>query len=116
MPREIKSSDQFQKLIPTAQEIRVVRSPEAVKLKLRTPELLYTYKTSSSEADDILKGVKDIEVIELTPVSKSEQEGKKKSEGSSEEAATTGETSPQAEEEKKKAQPPKPRSAKKRKS
>lgn len=91
-----------------ASEIRVVRSEDAVKLKLRTPELLYTYKTSSSEADDLLKSAKDLEVVELTPISEkkkksAEADSSKKAEN---EATTTteGEKAPQ-----------KSRSAKKRK-
>lgn len=105
MPKEIKSSEQFQKLMSKASEIRVVRNEDAVKLKLRTPDFLYTYKTSSSEADDILKGVKDLAVVELTPVT----EKKKPSEANS---TKTGE--PEATTEGEKATQ-KPRSAKKRK-
>ena len=66
MPKEIRDSEQFQKLISKAQELRVVRFADFVKLKIRTPDYLYTYKTNRDEADDILKGVKDIEVIEFT--------------------------------------------------
>jgi Ribosomal L38e protein family len=61
--------------MPKAVELRVVREKEIVKLKLRTPEYLYTYKTTSDEADDIIKGVKEVEVIEVNPV-KQTKEGK----------------------------------------
>ncbi|MDG7000547.1 MAG: hypothetical protein JRN15_15745 [Nitrososphaerota archaeon] len=75
MPRELHSADQFQKLTPKALELRVVRTGESVKLKLRTPEYLFTYKTSDDEAGDLLKNVKDLEVIEIagTPEKKEEK-------------------------------------------
>ena len=66
MPREIRSAEQFQKLIPKALELRVVRKKESVKLKLRTPEYLYTFKTSDDEAEGIIKGAKEISVVEIT--------------------------------------------------
>ena len=46
-----------------------------MKLKLRTPEYLFTYKTSDDEAGDLLKNVKDLEVIEIagTPEKKEEK-------------------------------------------
>jgi hypothetical protein len=69
MPREIRSSEGFEKLLVSAQECRVVRQGGNVKLKLRTPEYLYVYKTTSDEADDLLKRVKDVEVVEMNPVS-----------------------------------------------
>ena len=66
MPKELKSSEQFQKLMPRAVELRVVRDKEFVKLKLRTPEFLYTFKTSEEEADDIIKSAKEIEVVDFS--------------------------------------------------
>lgn len=65
MPKELKSSEQFEKLLPRALELRVVRDKDFVKLKLRTPEFLYTFKTNEEEADDIIKNAKEIEVIEF---------------------------------------------------
>ena len=65
MPKELKSSEQFEKLLPRAVELRVVRDKDFVKLKLRTPEFLYTFKTNEEEADDIIKNAKEIEVIEF---------------------------------------------------
>lgn len=85
MPKELKSSEQFQELMPKAVELRVVRGKDTVKLKLRTPEVLYTYKTNEDEADDIIKSVKEIEVIDYSRTKeksseekKSEDTGKKK--------------------------------------
>ena len=57
-------------------ELRVVREKDFVKLKLRTPDYLYTYKTNPDEADDIIKGAKELEVIEVNPVKKESKESK----------------------------------------
>lgn len=65
MPKELRTAEQFEKLMPKGLELRVVRSKQNVKLKLRTPEYLYTFKTNSGEAENIIKNAKDIEVIEL---------------------------------------------------
>jgi hypothetical protein len=73
LPKELKNVEQFQKLMPRAVELRVVRGKESVKLKLRTPDFLYTLKTNEEEAEDLIKGAKELEVIEYTP-------GKEKSE------------------------------------
>ena len=64
MPRELKSKDEFQKVLGEALEIRVKKEGDVAKLKLRTPTQLYTFKTSSDEADTLTKGVK-VEVIEF---------------------------------------------------
>ena len=81
MPRELHNLDQFQKLMPKAVELRVVRSGEYVKLKLRTPDYLFTYRTNSDEAADILKSAKDLEVVEINRASeKKEEKSKEKSE------------------------------------
>ncbi|MDG6996627.1 MAG: hypothetical protein JRN52_11965 [Nitrososphaerota archaeon] len=77
MPRELHNLDQFQKLMPKAVELRVVRSGESVKLKLRTPDYLFTYKTNSEEAADILRGAKDLEVVEINPASEKKEEKSK---------------------------------------
>jgi hypothetical protein len=58
MPKELKSKDEFQKLLGSATEVRVHRDGEQAKLKLRTREALYTFKTSSEEADTLVKGIK----------------------------------------------------------
>ena len=66
-----------------AVELRVVRKDNAVKLKLRTPDYLYTFRTTEDEADDLIKNAKEIEVVEFNqasekPEKKEEPEKKKK--------------------------------------
>jgi hypothetical protein len=58
MPREIKSKEEFDKLLESATEIRVARAGEKAKVKLRTKAALYTFSTTSEEADSLIKGVK----------------------------------------------------------
>lgn len=64
MPRELNSKEEFEKLLGAATELRVVRDGDAAKVKLRTRTTLYTFKTTSEDADSIVKGVK-IPVQEL---------------------------------------------------
>ena len=66
MPKELHSLEQFQKVLPRGVELRVVREKDSVKLKLRTPEYLYTFKTNEDEAEDIIENAKDLEVKEIT--------------------------------------------------
>ena len=58
MPRELKSKDEFQKLLQAATEVRVSRRGDDAKIKLRMKDALYTFKTTSKEADSIIKGTK----------------------------------------------------------
>jgi len=58
MPREITSKEEFQKLLPSATEIRVVRAGDSTKIKLRTADQLYTYKTKEDEVEALTKGTK----------------------------------------------------------
>lgn len=58
MPRELKSKEEFEKLLGSATEIRVSRFGDQAKVKLRTPEALYTFKTTSEDADALVKGTK----------------------------------------------------------
>ncbi|MDG6985144.1 MAG: hypothetical protein JRM73_00150 [Nitrososphaerota archaeon] len=58
MPKEITTKEQFEKLLEHADEIRVSRSGDRAKVKLRTEEALYTFKTTSEEADALIKGIK----------------------------------------------------------
>ena len=77
MPKELRSAEQLEKLMPRGLELRVVRSKENVKLKLRTPEYLYTFKTDHDQAESILKNVKELEVIEVqTKEEKAEEKEK----------------------------------------
>jgi len=76
MPKEIRSSEQFERILPRAVELRVVRETESVKLKLRTPDYLYTYRTTEDEADGIIKNAKDLEILEFGPVKEKKAEEK----------------------------------------
>ncbi len=58
MPREIRDKDEFEKLLEQATEVRIVRTGDGAKVKLRTPAALYTFKTTSDEADSLTKGIK----------------------------------------------------------
>jgi hypothetical protein len=64
MPKEIKTKEEFEKLLPQAREIRVLRGEESTKLKLRTSKVLYTFQTPSGDVDALLKGLKT-PVVEL---------------------------------------------------
>lgn len=64
MPRELRSREELAKMLGAATEIRVVRSEDSAKVKLRMKEGLYTFKTSAEEADAIVKDVK-VPVVEL---------------------------------------------------
>jgi hypothetical protein len=86
MPKELKSSEQFEKLMPKAVELRVVREKDFVKLKLRTPDVLYTFKTNEDEADGILENAKDMQVVEFGKV---KEKSEKSSEEKKEETTTT---------------------------
>jgi hypothetical protein len=58
MPRELKTKDEFSEAAKSATEVRVVRSGENAKVKLRTPEGLLTFKTTGAGADALVKGLK----------------------------------------------------------
>jgi hypothetical protein len=64
MPREIKNKEEFQRLLPLAEEVRVIRRNDLVKLKIRTRDLLYTFKTTNEDADSLIKGLK-VEVLDF---------------------------------------------------
>lgn len=63
MPSEIRSKEEFEKLLKSATEIRVVKSGDSAKVKLRTKAQLYTFVTTGADADAITKGTK-IPVVE----------------------------------------------------
>ena len=63
MPREIRSKEEFEKLLESATEIRVVKDGDSAKVKLRTNDLLYTFKTTEAEVESLTKGTK-IPVVE----------------------------------------------------
>ena len=58
MPKEIKDKEQFQKLLENAAEVRVARRGDEAKVKVRTDDILYTFKTTTEEADAMVKGLK----------------------------------------------------------
>ena len=58
MPKEIKDKAQFEKLLESAEELRVSRDGDDAKLKIKTREALYTFKTTGAEADAIIKATK----------------------------------------------------------
>ncbi len=64
MPRELKSKEEFEKLLESATEVRVSRHGDEAKVKLRTRDFLYTFKTTSEDADSLVKGTK-APVVEL---------------------------------------------------
>ena len=64
MPKEITAKEQFEKLVGQATEIRVAREGDSAKVKLRTKDALYTFKTTSEDADALIKG-KKVPVVEL---------------------------------------------------
>lgn len=64
MPKEIKDKDAFVKLLERATEVRVVRSGDDAKVKARTSDVLYTFKTTSEDADSLTKGLK-VPVVEV---------------------------------------------------
>ncbi|MDA4121501.1 MAG: hypothetical protein OK404_03730 [Thaumarchaeota archaeon] len=58
MPRELKTKEAVEKLLDAATELRVSKTGDSAKVKLRTKEALYTFKTTPEEADSIVKGAK----------------------------------------------------------
>ena len=64
MPKQIFSAEDFKSLSEKAVECRVLRMDDKVKLKLRTPRMLYVFITSKEEADNLLKNIK-VEVMEI---------------------------------------------------
>lgn len=65
MPMEITDENKFVELAKTrASSCRIKKVGDVVKLKLRTPSMLYTYKTTSDKAEKLLKTL-EIEQVEL---------------------------------------------------
>ncbi len=55
MPREIFDVEEFIRISERADHCRVKRLRDIVKLKLRTPRMLYTIKVTPSQAEEIIK-------------------------------------------------------------
>lgn len=58
MPVEISDAEKFVRISERAEECRVKRLEDVVKLKLRTPSKLYTIKLDAEKAAEVLKQVK----------------------------------------------------------
>ena len=58
MPREIQNEEEFLEIVERASECRVKRLRDSVKMKLRTPSYLYTFKTDPGTAERLLAGIK----------------------------------------------------------
>lgn len=58
VPHELKSKEEFEKMVGSATEVRVTRRGDEAKVKLRTKTGLYTFKTTSEDADSLVKGAK----------------------------------------------------------
>ncbi len=58
VPKEIKDKEQFAKMLESADEVRVSRKGGEAKVKARTREGLYTFKTTTEDADALIKGLK----------------------------------------------------------
>lgn len=58
MPTEIFGTDEFIRLSEKAEHCAVKRLKEVVKLKLRTPRMLYTLKVEPTKAEEIFKKLK----------------------------------------------------------
>ena len=63
MPSEITDVERFISLSENAEECRVKRLEDTVKLKMRTPSNLFTIKLKADEAAQILKQLK-CEIVE----------------------------------------------------
>ena len=65
MPKEITEESEFVEIAKTrASSCRIKRVGDVVKLKLRTPGHLYTFKTTADKAESLLKSL-EIEQIEI---------------------------------------------------
>jgi hypothetical protein len=58
VPKEIANKEDFTRLLTQATEVRIVRAGDSAKVKLRTRDALYTFKTTSKDADSLTKGTK----------------------------------------------------------
>jgi hypothetical protein len=58
VPKEIANKEDFAKLLSQATEVRIFRTGDSAKVKVRTRDTLYTFKTTSEDADSLTKGAK----------------------------------------------------------
>ena len=68
MPKQIYDVDQFLEMTEEAEECRVKRGKDQVKLKLRTRSYLYTLIVEPQKAEEILQQVK-CQVVEARSAS-----------------------------------------------
>ena len=78
MPSEVFDKELFLKISEKAEACRVTRFGDEVKLKLRTPNRLYTLRLKKDEAEAILKRLK-CKILELTKEKKKTIKRKEKS-------------------------------------
>ncbi len=65
MPKEIFDEAEFLNIAQNSADLcRIKKSKDIVKLKLRTPKHLYTFKTTPAKAEELLKQI-EIEQVEL---------------------------------------------------
>lgn len=57
MPEELKSAEEFLSAAKLASECFVKTNKDNVKLKLRTKKVLYTYTTTSKDAEKLLSSI-----------------------------------------------------------
>ena len=69
MPKQITDVDKFLEMTEDAEECRVKRGGDKVKLKLRTTRYLYTIILEPQKAEEVLQQVK-CQVVEARAVSK----------------------------------------------
>ncbi len=67
MPKQIFDVERFLEMSEDAEECRVKRGGDKVKLKLRTKRYLYTLVVDPQEAESIIQRVK-CQVVEARPV------------------------------------------------
>ncbi len=67
MPKQIYDVEKFLELSEEAEECRVKRASEQVKLKLRTKKYLYTIVVEPQKAEEIIQQVK-CQVVEARTV------------------------------------------------
>ena len=64
IPIEIKSEKELIQIAKNASECKVLRVGDIVKIKIRGPKYLYTFKTDPNSSDSLLKKI-PCKVMEL---------------------------------------------------
>lgn len=71
MPKQIHDVEKFLEMTEDAEECRVKRSSDQVKLKLRTTKYLYTLVLEPQKAEEVLSRVK-CQIVEARTISEEE--------------------------------------------